>query len=215
MNSSILNNWNTTPLLLAGLWVPPTHVTQEAVVLGVDAAFCFNDEEEQEQREHKKVTPEPPKIDADLAFRLIIDSDAIPLQQDAETFTLTFSPSTSSASSLDNKYNCVEGSVKVQSSGTASTHLDTKFAAIAPTSCENHPDEATNNVVKDIKIENLEEGMRRSLTFEDLLVNYSVSTIGSMKAPAEVLSAVKTKPSSVEKLDSVETFEVVTGNSND
>lgn len=75
----MLNNWSTTPLLLAGLWSPPTPLVHEAVVQGVDAALCFTDEDETLQP-IKKVTKNStvsklPKVDEDLAFRLILESD--------------------------------------------------------------------------------------------------------------------------------------------
>lgn len=82
VNSSMLNNWSTTPLLLAGLWSPPTPVVQEAVVQGVDAALCFTDEDETLQpiKQRNALTKSlaaanVPKVDEDMAFRLIIESD--------------------------------------------------------------------------------------------------------------------------------------------
>lgn len=75
VNSSILNSWSTTPLLLAGLWAPPTPLIQEAVVQGVDAALCFTGEDETLQPVKAPVrSPTPPSVDQDLAFRLIIES---------------------------------------------------------------------------------------------------------------------------------------------
>lgn len=79
VNSSMLNTWSTTPLLLAGLWSPPTPVIHEAVVQGVDAALCFTDEDETLQPIKKVVKKSAvsnmPKLDEDLAFRLIVESD--------------------------------------------------------------------------------------------------------------------------------------------
>jgi len=76
----MLNNWSPTPLLLAGLWSPPTPLVQEAVVQGVDAALCFTDEDETLQPvKHmtRSITPNRsvPKVDADLAYRLILESE--------------------------------------------------------------------------------------------------------------------------------------------
>lgn len=73
----MLNNWSTTPLLLAGLWSPPTPLIHEAVVQGVDAALCFTDEDETLQPIKKviKTSTNVPKVDEDLAFRLILESD--------------------------------------------------------------------------------------------------------------------------------------------
>lgn len=75
----MLNNWSTTPLLLAGLWSPPTPLVHEAVVQGVDAALCFTDEDETLQPIKQKVKnlgmTSMPKVDEDLAFRLILESD--------------------------------------------------------------------------------------------------------------------------------------------
>lgn len=77
----MLNNWSPTPLLLAGLWSPPTPIVHEAVVQGVDAALCFTDEDETLQpvkQVARSITPNPlpsPKVDADLAFRLILESE--------------------------------------------------------------------------------------------------------------------------------------------
>lgn len=82
VNSSMLNNWSTTPLLLAGLWSPPTPLVQEAVVQGVDAALCFTDEDETLQpikqgntMKKSLASTNVPKVDEDMAFRLIIESD--------------------------------------------------------------------------------------------------------------------------------------------
>ena len=81
VDSNMLNNWSPTPLLLAGLWSPPTPIVHEAVVQGVDAALCFTDEDETLQpvkQVARSITPNPlpsPKVDADLAFRLILESE--------------------------------------------------------------------------------------------------------------------------------------------
>lgn len=78
VNSSMLNSWSTTPLLLAGLWSPPTPLIHEAVVQGVDAALCFTDEDETLQPVKFRSSPTPsavPKVDEDLAFRLILESE--------------------------------------------------------------------------------------------------------------------------------------------
>jgi len=74
----MLNNWSTTPLLLAGIWSPPTPLIHEAVVQGVDAALCFTDEDETLQPikpVRTSPTPNIPKVDEDLAFRLILESE--------------------------------------------------------------------------------------------------------------------------------------------
>ena len=81
VNSSMLNQWSSTPLLLAGLWAPPTPVinpVHEAVVQGVDAALCFTDEYETLQPVKVADTSRSkrePTVDEDLAFRLILESD--------------------------------------------------------------------------------------------------------------------------------------------
>lgn len=80
VNSNMLNNWSPTPLLLAGLWSPPTPLVHEAVVQGVDAALCFTDEDETLQpvkQVARSITPNRtvPKVDADLAYRLILESE--------------------------------------------------------------------------------------------------------------------------------------------
>ena len=81
VNSSMLNSWSATPLLLAGLWAPPTPVIHEAVVQGVDAALCFTDEDDGtlqavQKKEASNLPPPPaPTVDQDLAFRLIVESD--------------------------------------------------------------------------------------------------------------------------------------------
>ena len=76
VNSSILNSWSTTPLLLAGLWAPPSPVIPEAVVQGVDAALCFTGDDETLQAVKPSTTsPMPPSVDQDLAFRLIVESN--------------------------------------------------------------------------------------------------------------------------------------------
>jgi len=75
VNSSILNSWSTTPLLLAGLWAPPTPLVEEAVVQGVDAALCFTGEDKTLQAvKPPMISPTPPSVDEDLAFRLIVES---------------------------------------------------------------------------------------------------------------------------------------------
>ncbi len=76
----MLNNWRTTPLLLAGLWSPPALLVREAVVQGVDATLCFTDEDETLQPIKEKVknlgVANMPKVYEDLAlFRLILESD--------------------------------------------------------------------------------------------------------------------------------------------
>jgi len=86
VNSSMLNSWSTTPLLLAGLWAPPTPVVEEAVVQGIDAALCFSAEETLQavQYTSQHNSPSAVSVDEDLAFRLIVksgsDSASTPLR---------------------------------------------------------------------------------------------------------------------------------------
>lgn len=209
MNSSILNAWNTTPLLLAGLWVPPTHVTQEAVVQGVDAALCFTDEEPRESR--SLVSPEPPKLDADLAFRLIIDSatKAIPTSMQCvqdEAAALSNTPSLSSSYGL---LTIEERPTKTTPDVDQSDVSESPFEAAPAIRDDTGADKAEIDCPFETLTSCEDEPLRRNVTFEDLLVNYSVSSIGVYKAPE--MSSV-TKPD-VQRTGSGDSeFEVVAGN---
>lgn len=216
VNSSMLNNWSTTPLLLAGLWSPPTPLVQEAVVQGVDAALCFTDEDETLQpiKQASKLTTSlastnVPKLDEDMAFRLIIESDrnipsgmrlaplgspsvAIPpaLLTPEEEVRLSQSHSSSRVDDLPEEVDSqivLVTRLRMKNSRSTSPAVleETKVnVAVAPSLPSTPPQSlseelAAAEALTDAAGDEQEETEEEASTFEDLLENYSNFNIGS------------------------------------
>ena len=245
VNSSMLNNWSTTPLLLAGLWSPPTPLVQEAVVQGVDAALCFTDEDETLQpiKEANKLktslaATNVPKVDEDMAFRLIIESDKnipsgmlAPLGSPAVLIpsVIVYSEEVQLSKSLPSSHvddfsgeldsQIVVTRLKLKNSRSASPAVleETKMNVLVPSLPTTPPQPLSEELtavealtdIATIEQEQTEE--EEASTFEDLLENYSNFNIGSnalTKSPNYSSTEPSTRDSSPE-----EKFEVVSGNS--
>jgi hypothetical protein len=211
----MLNNWSTTPLLLAGLWSPPTPLVQEAVVQGVDAALCFTDEDETLQpiKQASKLTTSlastnVPKLDEDMAFRLIIESDrnipsgmlaplgspsvAIPpaLVPPEEEVRLSQSHSSSRVDDLPEEVDSqivLVTRLRMKNSRSTSPAVleETKVnVAVAPSLPSTPPQSlseelAAAEALTDAAGDEQEETEEEASTFEDLLENYSNFNIGN------------------------------------
>jgi hypothetical protein len=245
VNSSMLNNWSTTPLLLAGLWSPPTPLVQEAVVQGVDAALCFTDEDETLQpiKQANKLTTSlaatnVPKVDEDMAFRLIIESDKnipsgmlAPLGSPAVSIPPVIVPSeeVQLSKSLPSSHvddfsgeldsQIVVTRLKLKNSRSASPAVleETKMNVIVP-SLPTAPPQPLSEELTDVEaltdiatIEQEQTEEEEASTFEDLLENYSNFNIGS-NALTKSPNYSSTEPS-IRDSSPEEKFEVVSGNS--
>lgn len=228
----MLNNWSTTPLLLAGLWSPPTPLIREAVVQGVDAALCFTDEDETLQpikKVAKQSTPAVSKVDGDLAFRLILESDRnIPsgmlversLESDASQLQdppepqpqPSQSPPVALPDANESPQDVLVTRLKLKSSRAASpTVIEDPAGAVAARSETPAPTESNEHFTTDVVA--VEEAAADDIanTFEDLLEDYSnlhiVSASGNPSA--ELVRSEHPSPDSSSSPE--EKFEVLSG----
>lgn len=246
VNSSMLNNWSTTPLLLAGLWSPPTPLVQEAVVQGVDAALCFTDEDETLQpiKQASKLTTSltannVPKLDEDMAFRLIIESDRnipsgmlAPLGSPSVAFPPAIVPSEEvglsqslSSSRVDDLPEEVDAQIvlvtrlRLKNSRSTSPAVleEAKVNVVAPSLPSTPPPQSLSEELAAVDVltgvvgDEQEETEEEASTFEDLLENYSNFNIGSNA----LTKSPNYSPTESTTRDSSpeEKFEIVSGNS--
>lgn len=236
----MLNNWSTTPLLLAGLWSPPTPLIHEAVVQGIDAALCFTDEDETLQpiKQIKRSSPTPsiPKVDEDLAFRLILESERnIPsgILPPIETTAVSMIPSIQAEPQLSyslpdsdkDRREEAESSQDVLVTRLRVKHTRPPSPAVEEVKAEvlvgppvavprslTPPEALVEEPEAAVAEKAVVEEAAGSCTFEDLLEDYSnLNIAGPLIKPPEVPlpgSSVVTKGAST---DSSPGFELVTG----
>lgn len=234
----MLNNWSTTPLLLAGLWSPPTPLIHEAVVQGVDAALCFTDEDETLQPIKKviKTSTNVPKVDEDLAFRLILESDRnipsgmlanlenppVSIQPDIPIIPEPFQqiPTARPAEEVDSQDVLVTRlrlkNSRAPSPAVEEVKSDVAVSSLPATPPQVDPDQVPVDSLADSPVDNKEVGEQsdqteeETSTFEDLLENYSnLNIINTMTKSPE---SSPTEPQPVSRESSPEEkFEMISG----
>lgn len=232
VNSSMLNNWSTTPLLLAGLGAPPTPVVSEAVVLGVDASLCFPDEHPKEQSQPVNAYA-PVTVDQDLAFRLIVESQRSLPKEIVEAHASTSLPACSAVPATvaalddDDDNNVagpspreVEDVLGSEKSGTppqsgaeqllGATALD--VGAVADLVEAGDLNAQVERLSLDCGLHqqglSIVDRPAESATFEDLLDNYATLTCGSLsKSPSLNEGALRM----LHQKNSPDDFEVISG----